>query len=139
VAPKELEAKELYDGPFLTILWDTPRRLIGIRWKPSTANMTDEDFKAALTLFAGHVELMGTHGILVDVEDFRHRMGPDVQEWRVKNISTRYAAAGVRRFAFLFPRGSEIPPMMNQSADGESFTTRAFTSQEQAVEWLTET
>jgi hypothetical protein len=100
--------------------------------------MTDEDFKAALTLFAGHVEQMGAHGILVDVEDFRHRTGPDVQEWRIKNISGRYAAAGVRRFAFLFPPGSEIPPMMNQSAESESFATRAFTSQERAVEWLTE-
>jgi hypothetical protein len=136
--PKELEAKELYDGPFLTILWDTPRRIIGIRWKPSTAKMTDEDFKAALMLFASHVEQMGAHGILVDVEDFHHRMGPDVQEWRIKNISNRYAGAGVGRFAFLFPPGSQIPPMMNQSAEGESFATRAFTSQEHAVDWLTE-
>jgi hypothetical protein len=139
MAPKELEAKQLYDDPFLTILWDTPRRIIGIRWKPSTAQMTDEEFKASLTLFAGHVEKMGARGILVDVEDFRHRMGPDVQEWRIKNISPRYAAAGVTRFAFLFPPSSEIPPMMNQSADGESFATRAFTSQDQAVDWLTGT
>jgi hypothetical protein len=28
--------------------------------------------------------------------------------------------------------------MMNRSAEGESFATRAFTSQEQAVKWLTE-
>jgi hypothetical protein len=55
MAPKELEAKQLHDGLFLTILWDTPRRIIGICWKSSTASMT-EDFKAALTLFAGHVE-----------------------------------------------------------------------------------
>jgi hypothetical protein len=111
MASKELEAKELHDGPFLTILWDTPMRTIGIRWKPSATKMSDEDF----------------------------RTGPDVEEWRIKNISSRYAAAGVGRFAFLFPPGSEIPPMMNQSAESESFATRAFTRQEQAVEWLTET
>jgi hypothetical protein len=51
-------------------------------------------------------------------------MGPDVRDWRIKNISSRYAAAGVMRFAFLFSPGSEIPPMMNQSAEGESFATR---------------
>jgi hypothetical protein len=39
----QLEAKQLHDGPFLTVLWDTPMRFIGIRWKPSTAKMTDED------------------------------------------------------------------------------------------------
>ena len=137
MAPKELEAKQLHEGPFLTILWDTPRRIIGIRWKAATAKMTDEDFKGALTLFADHAERMGAHGILVDVSDFHHRMGPGVQEWRVKNISSRYTAAGVRRFAFLFPSGAEIPPMMNQSAPGDSFLTRTFTIQEEAVAWLT--
>ena len=137
MAPKELEAKQLHEGPFQTILWDTPRRIIGIRWKPATAKMTDEDFKGALTLFAEHVERMGAQGILVDVSDFHHRMGPGVQEWRVKNISRRYSAAGVRRFAFLFPPDAEVSPMMNHSAVGESFLTRAFTSQEEAVAWLT--
>jgi len=63
-------------------------------------------------------------------------MGPDVQPWRVKNISNRYAAAGVERFAFLFPEGSQIPPMMNQSSEGESFLTRAFSSREEATAWL---
>ncbi len=136
MAPKELQAKQLYEGQFLTILWDTPRRIIGIRWKPTTAEMTDEDFKSALTVFAEHVERTCAEGILVDVADFHYRMGPGVQEWRVKNISTRYSAAGVRRFAFLFPAGAEIPPMMNESAAGESFLTQAFTSQEKAVAWL---
>jgi len=41
-----LEGKELYDGKFLKILWDNPSRIIGINWKESTAEMSDEDFKA---------------------------------------------------------------------------------------------
>jgi hypothetical protein len=98
--------------------------------------MTDEDFKADLTRFAGHVEQRRARGILVDVRRFRHTMGPGVQEWRVRNISSRYDAAGVRRFAFLFPPGAQIPPPMNQSSEGESFLTRAFISQEEAVAWF---
>jgi hypothetical protein len=70
------------------------------------------------------------------VKAFRHQNGPDIQPWRVKNISSRYSAAGVRRFAFLLPQGSQIPPMMNQSAAGEEFVTRGFTNQDQAVAWL---
>jgi hypothetical protein len=54
----------------------------------------------------------------------------------VKNISTRYAAAGVKRFAFLFPPGAQVPPMMNQSSPGESFETRAFNSVDEATKWL---
>ena len=61
---------------------------------------------------------------------------PDLQSWRVKNISTRYAAAGVRRFAFLFPASAPVPPMMNRSSPGESFETRAFNSVDEATKWL---
>jgi len=50
--------------------------------------------------------------------------------------STRYSAAGVRRFAFLLPEGAPIPPMMNQSATRENFLTRGFNSLEQAMAWL---
>jgi len=59
---KQLEAKQLYVGSFLTVLWDTRRRIIGIRWKASTARMTDEDFKAALSIFACQFEQMGAQG-----------------------------------------------------------------------------
>jgi hypothetical protein len=37
-----LEGKELYDGKFLKILWDNPSRIIGINWKESTAEMSEE-------------------------------------------------------------------------------------------------
>jgi hypothetical protein len=62
-----------------------------------------------------------------------------VHEWRIKNISTRYSAAGVRGFAFLLPADAPVPPMMNQSSPGESFLTRGFNSAEQAMAWLTAT
>jgi len=131
-----MQAIRLHEGKFLKILWDGNTRIISIEWKESTAAMTDDDFKADLTLFAGHVEQRQAWGILVDVGRFRHTMGPGLQEWRVKTISSRYDAVGVRRFAFLFPPGAQIPPLMNQSSKGENFLTRAFTSQEEAVAWL---
>jgi len=48
------------------------------------------------------------------------------------------STTGVKRFAFLFPPDGEIPPMMNQSAEGEAFITRAFNGRQQAIAWLTE-
>jgi hypothetical protein len=131
-----MQGTQIHNGKFFNILWDAQSHVIGIVWKESTAAMMDDDFKADLTLFAGYVEQHRARGILVDVAQFRHRPSPDLQSWRVKNISTRYAAAGVRRFAFLFPSGAEIPPMMNQSSPGESFETRAFNSVDEASHWL---
>ncbi|HKF59540.1 MAG TPA: hypothetical protein VKJ45_29135 [Blastocatellia bacterium] len=133
-----MESTVLHDDRFLTILWDDLSRIIGIDWKESTAAMTDDQMKEELALFAGYVETKKAAGILVDVTRFRHRMGPEFQQWRVQNISPRYSAAGVKRFAFLFPPDAEIPSAMNQSAAGEAFITRAFNNRNTAFAWLTE-
>jgi hypothetical protein len=132
-----MQSTEIHDGKYLKVLWDGESRIIGIDWKESTAGMTDDDFKAALTLFAGYVEARRAQGILVDVGRFRHKMGPGMQEWRVKNISSRYFAAGVRRFAFLLPKEASVPPRMNQSAPEEGFQTRGFNDVNEAMQWLT--
>jgi len=131
-----MQPEQVHEDAFLQILWDEKTRIIGIDWKETTSAMTDEDFRAELTLFAGYVEKQKAHGILVDVSKFRHRMAPSVQAWRVKNISSRYNAAGVKRFAFLFPKESQFPSMP-ESSEGEVFLTRAFNSRDQAVAWLT--
>jgi len=132
-----MQARQIHEDKFLKILWDENKKIIGIDWKGTTSGMTDEEFKTELTLFAGYVEEKKASGIVVDVGNFGYKMGPDIQQWRVKNISSRYTAAGVKRFAFVFPKDSQIPPMMNQSSAGESFLTRAFNSLEQATVWLT--
>ena len=120
-----LQPTQLHEDEFLRVLWDEELLVIGIDWKEATAAMTDKDFRAELTLFVGYVEEKKARGILVDVSKFRHQMAADAQQWRVKNISTRHDAAGIKRFAFLFPKNAQIPPMMKQSSPGESFLTQA--------------
>ena len=132
-----MQTTQLHDDDFFTVLWDENARIIEIDWKEATSAMTDEQFKAQLTLFAGHVEHKKARGILVDVSRFRHKPGPEVLPWRVKNISNRYAAAGVKRQAFLFPKGAQLPPM--RSSPEEKFLTETFDDVQKAEAWLTAT
>ena len=134
---KSMQRAQLYEDNFLRMLWDDQTRIIGIDWKPATSAMTDEDFKAELTLFARQVEDKRAPRILIDVTRFRHRPGPEVGEWRLKNISTRYNAAGVERFAFLVSKDTPISSMTSEPQEGERFLTRSFNSHEQAIAWLT--
>jgi hypothetical protein len=136
-----MQTTQLHDDNYFRVTFDDDTRVISIDWKDATGSMTDDDFKSQLELFAGLVERKRAQGILVDVARFRHQHanGPEVQKWRIRNISPRYSAAGVRRFAFLMPPAAQIPPMMNQSSPGEGFLTRAFNSADQAMSWLTKT
>ncbi len=127
-----MQPEQLHEDDFLRILWDEKTRIIGIDWKESTSAMSGEEFKAELTLFADYVERKKAPGILVDVNKFHHKMAPDVNQWRVKNISSRYNAAGVKRFAFLFPKESPLPPMP-ESSEGEAFLTRTFNGPQEAL------
>ena len=61
--------------------------------------------------------------------------GAGVQEWRVKNISPRYYVARVRRFAFLLPKAPRSRDN-EQACAGESFGTRAFNSETEALHWV---
>jgi hypothetical protein len=130
-----MQTAQLHDDDFFKVLWDENARIIRIDWKEATSSMTDEDFKAELTLFAGHVEQKKARGILVDVSRFRHKPGPEVMPWRLKNISNRYAAAGVKRQAFLFPKGAQMPPI--RSSPEEKFLTETFDDVQSAEAWLT--
>src|SRR5262245_19654258 len=136
---KEMTSIHLHEDKFLRILWDEKTRIIGLEWKEATSAMTDDESKKELTGFADYVGERKETGILVDLSRFRHKLSPDTQQWRVKNISTRYNAAGVQRFAFLLPKDATIPPLMNQSSPGEDFLTRAFNNAERATSWLTAT
>jgi len=127
----------LHEDKYLQVFWDETNRIIGIDWKATTSDMTDEDFKTELTLFAKQVEDKRAPRILINVSKFRHRPGAEMGEWRLKNISTRYNAAGVQRFAFLLSKGSQIPPMVSQPTEGELFLTQSFNDYEQAAVWLT--
>jgi len=131
-----MQTTQLDEDKFFKVSWDERNRIMRIDWKEATSSMTDEEFKAELTLFAGLVEQKKARGILVEVSRFRHKPGLDVQPWWVKNISNRYSAAGVGRFAFLFPGGAQIPPMMKQSSPGENFLTGAFDDVQKAEAWL---
>ena len=127
---------ELHEDNFLRILWDDQTQIIAIDWKESSATMTDDDMKSELAIFAGFVEEKQAPRILVDVTKFHFRLSPAMQEWRVKNISSRYNAAGVKRFAFVFPADTQVPPTMNQAVEGEDFMTRGFNGNDDAVRWF---
>ena len=126
----------LHEDEYMQILWDERTRIISIDWKEATSEMTDKDFKAELTLFAKQVEDKKAPRILIDVSKFRHRPGEEVGKWRLKNISTRYNAAGVQRFAFLLSKDSQVLSMASRS-EGERFLTESFNGNEQAIAWLT--
>lgn len=109
--------------------------LLELRWLPTTETMSDGGFKATLCLFAWEAEKARPRCLLIDAVAFRHQFGPGVMEWRDAHIIPRYGAAGVRRFAFVMPKG--FPGVGKEAFEGPAvFPTRWFINREEALAWL---
>lgn len=92
--------------------------VLELRWLPSTSDMTDDDFKVTLELFAEQAERTGAPFLLVDSTDFGHQFGEGGMEWRNQQIIPRYNASGTGSSPSTSPRGSptSLKPEVNPSS-----------------------
>jgi hypothetical protein len=106
-----------------------------LRWLPSTAGSGDDAFTATVRWFAEETERTRPRGVLSDIVDLRHVPTEKALAWRRSEIIPRYAAAGVRRFAFLVAPGH--PDAGRETVEGPAvFPTRWFVDRADAVAWL---
>ena len=114
-----------------------------LRWLPTTASMTDEDWMAGLMVLAAEAEALETPAILIDAVEFRHNFDDRdaSMTWRDQNVIPRYNRAGVKRFAFAMPPGFPGPTAeagAEPRVDGQTaqFPTQWFADRANAVAWL---
>jgi hypothetical protein len=132
---------EIARDPWGAILHHPAQHTLELQWFASTQQMTDDDFKSSLELYATAAEqLRPIACLLIDSREFLHTFGdPSVLQWRDERIIPRYNAAGVRKFAFVMPAGTPgtVESGAAPSIDGPaSFPTAWFTSRERAEAWL---
>ena len=122
----------------MIITFEDDAKILKLKWSPNTNMMNDQDFKDTLMVFAGFVEPYGANGLLVDVQEFKFMkaMEPELTAWRIKNISTRYNKAGVKKFAFVHGEGFSGVDSDGEKFEGEEFSTNHLGAEERAREWL---
>jgi hypothetical protein len=112
--------------------------LVELRWYDTTAEMSGDQFEGWLTTFAGHVEQLRRPRVLVDASRFMMDRTQMDDAWRDAHIIPRYNAAGVRRFAFLYPEGVPLIGTPPAPLGPASFPTGAFGRRQDALDWLLE-
>jgi hypothetical protein len=116
-------------------------RTLELSWLRSTSEMSDEGFKETLDLFAAEGERAKPTYMIIDATEFDHKLGDGVLAWRDEEIIPRYNAAGVKKFAFLWPEGTPgtVESGGTPKPEGSAtFPTGWFTGRERAYTWLIE-
>ena len=130
------DVEHVYEDRWGEIIDRPARDYVELRWYDTTAAMSAEQFRDWLTTFSGQVERLRRPRVLIDGTRFMMDPANLDDAWRDANIIPRYNAAGVRRFAFLFPEGMPAigaPP----AAEGPAtFPTGYFARRQEALDWL---
>ena len=127
--------EELFNDSYGSIMYDPERGVLELAWNESTSEMSDEDFKRWLAMFAQYGEQYPSNFMIIDGRKFAHELSGSVNEWRAENILPRYNAAGIKKFAFLLPTG-EVPDRVPEAEPGADFPTGYFEAREQIDDWF---
>jgi len=132
---------ELHRDDFGVIILHPAEGILELEWLEGSANMTDDDFMRSMERYASFAEVHRTPNMLVDVRNFRHVPGKGASQWRDEHIIPRYNAAGVKRFAFLFPAGASGTVESGSQPGPEppgSFPTGYFENREHISDWFSD-
>jgi len=100
-------------------------------WKEETINFTDSDFKEEALKYIAIVQKENSLKIIVDMRNFFYDLSEEVIAWRKENIISIYNKIKVEKFAFISEK-----PTINQDNPKNTFTTKSFSSEQEAKKWI---
>jgi hypothetical protein len=126
---------ELASSDYFVIKRGTGAGIVTLTWTERSSDMTDTDFKAGLTRLANIVNEYRSAALLVDVSKFGHTVGELAEEyWRI-HVVPEYNNAGVRKMAYIFGEGADVPPDPVHDPS-KRFKTKNFADREDARDWV---
>ena len=115
-----------------SIRYQKPGRFVALTWLAGTAEMTDQDFKETLEVFAEGALQHHAERLMIDMTEFRGRPGAAVLTWRDEVIVPKYNRAGVKKIAWVWPGEAGA----SATGDSTQYTNRYFSSEDEALTWL---
>jgi len=107
-----------------------PEGIVELTWLPGTEQMDDEDFKAALEVFAEAALQHRPPRLIIDMREFRGRPSDKVLVFRDDVTVPKYERAGIKKLAWVWP-GEDA----GNTGTGAAYDQRYFASRDEAIAW----
>jgi hypothetical protein len=117
-------------GSYYSINYFKTESLVELTWLPGTQDMTDQDFKQSLCVFAEGALQHGAKRLIIDMRQFKGRPTADVGAWRDDVIVPKYEKAGVKKIAWIWPGVSA-----DEMGEGAAYQQRYFATRDEATNW----
>jgi hypothetical protein len=117
-------------GGYYSINYFKTESLVELTWLPGTQDMTDQDFKQSLCVFAEGALQHRAKRLIIDMRQFKGRPTADVGAWRDDVIVPKYEKAGVKKIAWIWPGVST-----DEMGEGVAYQQRYFATRDEATNW----
>lgn len=132
-------AREVASNPWSKILYFDDSKTVLLKWLPASKDMSDDQVKESVQLFADAGKDLRPHYMLIDITEFGRSFTDEINKWRDANIIPIYNASGFRKMAFLVP--IEFPYSFEKGAEPANeplatFPTGWFSNRDNLDQWL---
>jgi hypothetical protein len=117
-------------GGYYSINYFKTESLVELTWLPGTRDMTDQDFKQSLCVFAEGALQHRAKRLIIDMRQFKGRPTAEVGAWRDDVIVPKYEKAGVKKIAWIWPGVSA-----EEMGEGAAYQQRYFATRDEAINW----
>ncbi len=130
---------EVYNSNYLHLSFFPEHDLIEWTWKPTTKNMTEEEYKQEFLNYLDIILRLRPKRLLADTKDMFMPISPELQEWTNQTIFPPALEMGLNKVAFVISQELiaqlSIEQTMEES-EGSKFITRYFDNKDEAKQWI---
>ncbi|MCC5944519.1 MAG: STAS/SEC14 domain-containing protein [Bernardetiaceae bacterium] len=131
---------EVYNSKYLHLAFFAEQELIEMTWLPSTATMTEEEYKKEFLNYLEVILKVRPKKIIPDTSNMLFPISPDLQVWTNQTIFPPSLEMGLNKAAFVVSQKMIAQLSIEQTMEeheGVKFITRYFDNKEEAKTWIT--
>lgn len=132
-------SREIFVSHLSSVHHDDENQISEIRWFPTTADMTTEDYKEEALRHLKATQDNVTKAIFIDGRSYFYTIVPEVQEWIDEHIASGFVDAGARKMAVLFPESVFVQISAEQMFEEDNWAKmkqKYFDDEQAAFDWL---
>jgi len=132
-------AREVASTPWGKIVYFEESKRLLLTWLPASKDMSDEQVKETLQLFADAGKELRPPYMVVDIRQFGRGFTDEINKWRDAKIIPAYNSSGIRKMAFLVPKENPYSVEKGSQPANEplaTFPTGWFSNPDNLDKWL---
>lgn len=129
----------IYESDYSTFDYDKEHSIFSHTFKPASESLTTETFKKEMFTYLEFFEKYKPKKALVNNQEMKYIIVPELQEWHAQNIFPRCIELGVEQAAIVEAPDIFAQVAMEQLMEEETsggFAVRFFDDVDKATEWL---